>query len=420
MPILMMPVRLETRFKTVRRPGAAPVDAAVGAHLSRRLLDRLLRPDAHRRPRSRNAQRLLDRDLAGRRHRGPGTRRLARPGDRPRLRARGVDRRSSTSPSNLAAKPTKPRPHDVILTIATDTPLAAAEAAAIAAFWRAVWLADGDAGADGRRARRARGRRRCRPRRRDRRQYVPVELRRAARRRARRSRRHRQRRRSSCCPTVDTKQSAWSQRAEGRRSCPTASCSSATRQPTTRPGRGPRQPGALAAVARPRSVGAQADQLQHDDDGNLVVPDELQWMSDFDRAVEVGMGLRIDLDADQAAARLRRVLVVGLRLERRRAGGARPSSRRCCGTTPSRRTGLAVVPQGTPTNNTDASAPGTAASTTPTRASTICKAPLVHAGRPTGSTSATASGSPSTSASTRRCSTTRTPPARPTSSRRAP
>ena len=32
---------------------------------------------------------------------------------------------------------------------------------------------------------------------------------------------------------------------------------------------------------------AEADQLHHDADGNLVMPDELLWMSDFERAVEV-------------------------------------------------------------------------------------------------------------------------------------
>ena len=61
-PILLLPVRLETRFKDrhgARRRGAAA--AAVGAHLSRRLLDRLLRSDADR-VRGRERARVLGRD----------------------------------------------------------------------------------------------------------------------------------------------------------------------------------------------------------------------------------------------------------------------------------------------------------------------------------------------------------------------
>src|SRR5262249_52573702 len=47
-------------------------------------------------------------------------------------------------PIDLASKPSKPRPQDVILTIPLETPLAAGEVAPVLAFWRAVWLADGD------------------------------------------------------------------------------------------------------------------------------------------------------------------------------------------------------------------------------------------------------------------------------------
>ena len=47
-------------------------------------------------------------------------------------------------PVNLAAKPTKPLAKDVILTIGTEAPLTAAEATATATYWREVWLADGD------------------------------------------------------------------------------------------------------------------------------------------------------------------------------------------------------------------------------------------------------------------------------------
>src|SRR5262249_18995234 len=71
-------------------------------------------------------------------------------------------------------------------------------------------------------------------------------------------------------------------------------------------------PSPLAAGPDPSA--APADQLRHDASGDLIMPDELEWISDFDRAVEVGMGLRIPLTDSQAASGFDRVLVLGLRL----------------------------------------------------------------------------------------------------------
>ena len=48
-------------------------------------------------------------------------------------------------PVNLAAKPTKPRAKDVILSIATVAPLSPAEEASASDFWINTWLADGNA-----------------------------------------------------------------------------------------------------------------------------------------------------------------------------------------------------------------------------------------------------------------------------------
>src|SRR5271169_5908073 len=47
-------------------------------------------------------------------------------------------------PVNLAAVPSKSNATDEILVIPTTTPLAAADAAVISAYWQSVWLADGD------------------------------------------------------------------------------------------------------------------------------------------------------------------------------------------------------------------------------------------------------------------------------------
>ena len=49
-------------------------------------------------------------------------------------------------PANEGEQPTKARPTDVILVVATEAPLSAADRTAVAAFWRARWRADGDRG----------------------------------------------------------------------------------------------------------------------------------------------------------------------------------------------------------------------------------------------------------------------------------
>jgi hypothetical protein len=99
-----------------------------------------------------------------------------------------------------------------------------------------------------------------------------------------------------------------------------------------------------------------AEQLRPDGDG-LFVPEPMRWMVDFDAAVRVGMGLRIPLGGARALAGFDRVHVVGVRfaadpvkakaelevlLEHHRLG----------------RSGMSLVPQGTPTNNVDRAASG--------------------------------------------------------------
>jgi len=92
------------------------------------------------------------------------------------------------------------------------------------------------------------------------------------------------------------------------------------------------------------------------EDGELVVPDELRWMIDFDRAVEVGMGFRVPLSA-RTRRGIGRLMVLGLRV------AAKPEEsqadlERLLAHHHHSRTGLALVPQGTPTNNTESAGAG--------------------------------------------------------------
>lgn len=110
-------------------------------------------------------------------------------------------------------------------------------------------------------------------------------------------------------------------------------------------------------VQAPLSVGpsptaSEKEQFVETEDGDLIVPEEMRWMTDFDTALEKGMAFRIPLDDNLAKNGFERVIVTGLRL------GSSPTEAKeeleellkhhLFG-----RSGFSIVPQGTPTNNTD-------------------------------------------------------------------
>jgi hypothetical protein len=105
-------------------------------------------------------------------------------------------------------------------------------------------------------------------------------------------------------------------------------------------------------VVSPDPLAPAEGQLRQDEHGDLLIPEPMRWLADFDEAVKVGMGLRIPLNAVQAAGGFDRVLVVGIRL------GSDPQTSRAAleelfsGHARSRG-GLSVLGQGTPTNNTE-------------------------------------------------------------------
>ena len=112
-------------------------------------------------------------------------------------------------------------------------------------------------------------------------------------------------------------------------------------------------------ILTPDPSAASADQV-HLEDGELVVSDEMRWVVDFDRAVSIGMGFRINLSQwsdPQWQRGLSRLLVAGLRL----SGGA-TSGKALLETLINNHhysaKGLSLLPQGSPTNNTDASGAG--------------------------------------------------------------
>lgn len=96
---------------------------------------------------------------------------------------------------------------------------------------------------------------------------------------------------------------------------------------------------------------SEADQLKQED-GRLVVNKDLKWMVDFDEALAKGMGFKINLTDIQMSRGFDRIVVLGLKLD--------PDASKSASTIETlfknherSKKGLAILPQGTHTNNTE-------------------------------------------------------------------
>ncbi|HMA17109.1 MAG TPA: hypothetical protein VKS03_01590, partial [Thermoanaerobaculia bacterium] len=353
-PILMLPVRLETRFKDVETAGGTsrrqlwvrvyPDDCSIDTFESRLSETEVLNaqlywtgiwesggiPDQER-----GAWRGL---VAGH---GSG-------------RARWIIQQYQ--PLNLFEKPAKGLPTDVILTIPTNAQLTEDEVAAAKTFWRAAWLANGDLEArveashalvaavgESRAADIVE-------------HYVPANV-----------------DKGPAAPLtradvtvsvafvvfppnedLDTREHSWSE-APRAIALPDRFMFlgySGGKPPVIVPG----NPIPASLAVGPDPSAPDAEQLRQEN-GELVIPDALRWMTDFDKAVRVGMGFRVELDEIQAARGFDRVLVVGLRLSGDESDGQKILStliehHHFSGS------GFSLVPQGTPTNNTEGAGAG--------------------------------------------------------------
>jgi hypothetical protein len=255
-------------------------------------------------------------------------------------------------PVNLAAKPAKAKASDEILVIPAQTPLAAAEATATAAYWQAAWLAGDDAGAlqtartaleaattAARAAELIAG-------------YVPYNLRDVPAKPLTKADVALSVAFVVFPPDPPTKQSSWSQAPRVNHL--------ADRFIVLGYSGGVKTLEAIGGVVSlplyvgpDPSVDPKADPTGaiHPDGADLFFPDELKWLVDFDTAVEAGMGLKIDLDASQARDGFDRLLVIGVQVSASDADGTAALTdllrHHHLG-----RTGLSLIPQGTPAHNT--------------------------------------------------------------------
>jgi hypothetical protein len=250
-------------------------------------------------------------------------------------------------PVNLPDKPTKNAATDEILVIPTQTPLSSTENAATTTYWQAIWLADGDAGKSAAAhaalvstvgASRAADLLA---------QYVPFNLNDAP-----PSGRKDEVALSSAFvvfpPDPPVKQTPWSQAPRVKYLADRFVVLGYTGTTLSMQAIG--APVSLPLIVGP-DPGADPVDTIHPDKGDLFVPDELKWLVDFDRAVNVGLGLRIDLTAQQAQTGFDRLLILGVQLSAD-DNDATSAIEELFAHHHYGRTGLSVVPQGTPTHNT--------------------------------------------------------------------
>jgi hypothetical protein len=255
-------------------------------------------------------------------------------------------------PVNSAEQPVKAAASDEILVIPTQAPLAAADAAAITTYWSASWVAGDDAGAQ--QAARAAldaavGAQRAAELLAS---YVPVNL------------------SDLPAPPATTHDVAV-----------TATFVVFPADPVTKPAPWSQAPqlrqfperfviigynGGQAVlqaigglVTLPLDVGpdpsadpvTDPDSAIHPDNGDLFVPDQLRWMVDFEAALAAGMALSIPLTPEQARTGFDRLLAVGVQMATSEAGGA-AALEELLRHHNLGRSGLSLIPQGTPTHNT--------------------------------------------------------------------
>ncbi len=94
------------------------------------------------------------------------------------------------------------------------------------------------------------------------------------------------------------------------------------------------------------------DQIKKDVNKDLEFNEDLKWMIDFDKAVQVGMGVKIPLSAQEAIAGFDKLFVVGLRFSTNETTSAHTLEKLIDDHFYSKQ-GFGLIKQGTPTNNTE-------------------------------------------------------------------
>ncbi|MEM9230424.1 MAG: hypothetical protein AAGB10_12530 [Pseudomonadota bacterium] len=109
-------------------------------------------------------------------------------------------------------------------------------------------------------------------------------------------------------------------------------------------------------VVAPDPSAAEEDQIAPDGD-DITLGTELEWIADFDKAVEIGMGFRIPMDPVAFRTGFDRLMVLGVRLKSSAEAG-KTALEGLITQHKQSRAGIQILPQGTPTNNVEAAGAG--------------------------------------------------------------
>lgn len=98
-------------------------------------------------------------------------------------------------------------------------------------------------------------------------------------------------------------------------------------------------------------------QIRKDEDKELLLNEDLKWIADFDEAVKVGMATKINLNSTIAASGFDKLFVVGLRFSENEETGSKKLKELFDHHFESK-DGFGLLKQGTPTNNTETDTAG--------------------------------------------------------------
>lgn len=96
----------------------------------------------------------------------------------------------------------------------------------------------------------------------------------------------------------------------------------------------------------------KGEQISKTDDNEITLNEDLQWMTDFDKAVEAGMATRINLSSEEASGGFDKLFVLGLRLTSDAQRG-KEELEKLITLHKNSHQGFSFIPQGTATNNTE-------------------------------------------------------------------
>jgi hypothetical protein len=352
-PFLLFPVRLETRFKKWGEGDEArfqlwvriyPDDLAVDTFepvLSEGRMQNARKywTDLWRAGGDEGRERAAWRSLAG---------------------SHGSDRAAWTiqqyKPLNLKEKPQKANPDDVILVIVTEVPLLESEKEPVEDYWISVWLADGNKSQEDKALAKLKdllGPKRaaeiCAS-------YRPVNMNEAP-------AKHKKKTEVGVSVAyvvfpqsdkLETMRDSWTQAARVNVMPDRFLLLGYVVGDLVLERLGNPIPSPL--VLGPDPSAPEGEQLRQED-GAVVVGEDLKWLVDFDCAVAAGMGFKVDLSEEEYGRGFDRLLVLGVRLSADALEGKALLENLIYHHQYSGK-GFSLVPQGTPTNNTEQAGAG--------------------------------------------------------------